>query len=79
MKLSLDAWRRARNISQKEMAEVCNVSIPTYQAWERNPGKIKIDSAIRVADKLQIPLDDIILSANSTEDSNTIVSTEEET
>lgn len=67
MKLSLDAWRRARNISQKEMAEACNVSIPTYQAWERNPGKIKIDDAIRIADKLQIPLDDIILSSHSIE------------
>ena len=79
MKLSLDAWRRARNISQKEMAEACNVSIVTYQTWERNPGKIKIDNAICIADKLQIPLDDIILSVNSTEDSNTIVSTKEET
>lgn len=67
MKLSLDAWRRARNISQKEMAEACNVSIVTYQTWERNPGKIKIDDAIRIANKLQIPLDDIILSSHSTE------------
>lgn len=67
MKLSLDAWRRARNVSQKEMAEACNVSIVTYQNWERNPGKIKIDVAIRIADKLQIPLNDIILSSHSTE------------
>ena len=67
MKLTLDAWRRARNISQKEMAEACNVSIVTYQTWERNPGKIRIDDAVHIADILQIPLDDIFLSSHSTE------------
>ena len=69
MSLSLDAWRRAKAISQEEMADFLNVSIVTYRKWEKNPGQIKIDKAILIADKLQIPLDDIILSSDTTTNS----------
>lgn len=66
MSLSLDAWRRAKAISQEEMADFLNISIVTYRKWEKNPGQIKIDKAILIADKLQIPLDDIVLSTDTT-------------
>ena len=66
MKLTLGAWRRARGISQDEMAKLCGVSAVTYRKWEQDPGSIKIDNAILIADKLQVSLDDIILSADTT-------------
>jgi transcriptional regulator with XRE-family HTH domain len=66
MGLSLKAWRRARGVTQAEMAKLCEVAIPTYQKWEKNPGSIRIDNAIRIADKLQISLDDLILHSDTT-------------
>ena len=66
MGLTLEEWRRARNVSQEKMAEVCGVHLNTYRLWEKSPGEIRIDNAIKIADFLQISLDDIILSANTT-------------
>lgn len=68
--LTLEEWRRARNVSQDKMAKLCGVHINTYRLWEKSPGEIRIDNAIKIADFLHISLDDIILSANTTERSN---------
>lgn len=69
-RLTLEEWRRARNVSQEKMAELCGVHINTYRLWEKSPGEIRIDNAIKIADFLNISLDDIILSANTTKRSN---------
>lgn len=71
MGLTLDAWRRARGISQEEMADLCKVSTMTYRRWENNPGSIKIDDALLIAERLKISLDDIILPLNTTKSSIT--------
>lgn len=71
MKLSLDAWRRARGISQQDVADVCGIHINTYRRWEENPGEMRYDKAIKVADFLGISLDDILLPSDTTETSNT--------
>lgn len=76
MGLTLDAWRRARGISQDEMAKLCGVSSITYRKWEHDPGSINIDSAILIADKLQISLDDIILQSYTTNGSKNVVKKE---
>lgn len=68
-RLTLEEWRRARNVSQEKIAEVCGVHINTYRIWEKSPGEIRIDNAIKIADFLRISLDDIILSANTTNNS----------
>ena len=73
MGLTLGAWRRARGISQDEMAKLCGVSVITYRKWEQDPGSIKIDSAILIADKLQISLDDIILQSSTTNGGKNVV------
>jgi transcriptional regulator with XRE-family HTH domain len=59
MSLSLVAWRRARQISQKSMAEILGVHINTYQNWENRPGKISIENARLISKVLNVPLDDI--------------------
>jgi transcriptional regulator with XRE-family HTH domain len=71
MKLSLDAWRRARGISQQDVADVCGIHINTYRRWEENPGEMRYDKAIKVADYLGISLDDILLPSDTTETSIT--------
>lgn len=70
MKLSLDAWRRARGISQQDVADVCGIHINTYRRWEENPGEMRYDKAIKVADYLGISLDDILLPSDTTVTSN---------
>jgi transcriptional regulator with XRE-family HTH domain len=67
MKLTLKEWRRARGKTQEEMAQLCNVHINTYRRWEDNPGEIKYDNAILIADHLNIGLDDILFPSNITE------------
>lgn len=65
-KMSLKAWRRARGYNQKDMAELCGVHLNTYRHWETNPGEVRIDKMIMIADKLQISLDAIILPSHTT-------------
>lgn len=61
MKLTLREWRRLKEITQEQMAEVCGVHINTYRNWEEKPSEIKISCAIKLAERLGITLDDIIL------------------
>lgn len=61
MKLTLREWRRLKEITQAQMAAVCGVTPATYQAWEKKPSEIKISIAIKIAERLGITLDDLIL------------------
>lgn len=71
MKLTLDEWRRARNISQDEMANTCGVHVNTYRKWEENPASIKYDKMLIIVDALKISLDDIFFDSNTTQNSKT--------
>lgn len=70
MKLTLAAWRRARGLSQGEVANQIGVHVNTYMKWEKNPGEIRYDKAIAIADLFNIKLDDIILPCDTTENDN---------
>lgn len=71
MKLSIKELRRAKNISQSEMANLCGVNVNTYRAWEDNPEDIKLSKAMIIAEKFEIELKDILfLPTNTTENSN---------
>ena len=61
MKLTLREWRRLKEVTQEQMAEVCGVHINTYRNWEEKPSEIKISFAMKIADRLGITLDDLIL------------------
>ena len=69
MKLALDAWRRARNISQESLADACGVHVNTYRVWEQNPGEMRLDKVMNVAEILQIDMSDILLPSDTTETS----------
>jgi transcriptional regulator with XRE-family HTH domain len=74
MKLTLDAWRRARGLSQEAMADAAGVHINTYRSWEQNPGEMRYDKALKIVNRLGISLDDILLPENTTDNSKTEVS-----
>lgn len=63
MKMTLKEWRRVKNITQEEMANVCGVHVNTYRAWEERPDSIKLSAAIKIADHLGVNLGDIFFAA----------------
>ena len=58
--LTVRAWRRAKEISQGDMAEMLGVHVNTYQNWESEPDKISINNAKRIAGIFGVSLDDIL-------------------
>lgn len=73
MQLTIQELRRAKGISQEEMAAVCGVHVNTYRAWELNPDDIKLAKAQLIADRLGIKLEDVFLPSDTTETSNNTV------
>lgn len=71
MKLTLAEWRRARGKSQEAIANVCGIHVNTYRRWEEDPGEIKYDKAIAIADYLNISLDDILFPSDITKTDKT--------
>ncbi len=59
MALGLRAWRRAKDISQTDMAEKLGIHVNTYQNWEKKPESISISNALRIAQILEISINDI--------------------
>lgn len=59
MRWSLEEIRRAKKKSQQELADVCGVHVNTYATWEKNPGKIPIDCAIKIADLFGMSIKEI--------------------
>lgn len=66
MKLTLDAWRRAKNITQESMADTCGIHVNTYRIWEQNPGEIRLDKALKITERLGININDILMPENTT-------------
>lgn len=60
MKMVLKAWRRARGFSTQAMADALSVTQKTYINWEAAPKKISIGNAFRIAEILNVEVDDII-------------------
>lgn len=59
MALTLRQWRRAKEITQHEMADKLGIHVMTYQNWEKEPGKISISNAVNIANILGLTVDDI--------------------
>lgn len=52
--------RRAKDVTQQEMADFLGVHVNTYAEWEKNPGNIAISIAMTICEKLGVPFDAII-------------------
>ena len=57
--MQLRAWRRAKDITQQEMANRLNVHVGTYQNWEKEPSKISIERAKQISEILGVSINDI--------------------
>lgn len=66
MQLSLKEWRRLKGISQEEMANICDVHVNTYRAWEENPADIKISKAVLICDRLGVNMSDVLFLSEDT-------------
>lgn len=64
--LRVDEWRRAKNIPQKVIAKALNISLQTYLKLEKEPGKMKIEQAFKVAEILGVNFEDIIFMPSQT-------------
>ena len=67
MALTVRQWRRAKEITQEDMAKSLGVHVNTYQKWEESPGKISIDNALKIAKILDTSLNDISFKNEGTE------------
>lgn len=62
MKLTIKEWRRVKEKSQEQMANLIGVHINTYRSWEENPGEMRLSKAALIAEELGITLDDILFT-----------------
>ena len=60
MGLKLVEWRRARGITQPEMAKRLGISVPTYVRWERKPDNIPVGKAYDIANIIGVDINEII-------------------
>lgn len=66
MEMSIRQARRAKEITQKEMAESLKIHVQTYQRIEKNPETATIAQARAIAKKLGMTYNDLIFVQNST-------------
>jgi len=52
----LRGGRAIRNLQQKDIAEICDVSIGTVSAWESGSVSARIDQIQKIAVALELPL-----------------------
>lgn len=64
--LTLREWRRLRNKTLQQMADVCGTNINTYHRWEQSPEKIKINNMLAILKELDISMDNVIFMPSST-------------
>jgi transcriptional regulator with XRE-family HTH domain len=56
----LIAARTTRNLSQAEMSDFLGIATTTYARLERNETSIDIEELMRIAEKLQMPIQDFL-------------------
>lgn len=57
--MTVRAYRRALEISQESMASMLNVSVGTYQNWEKEPERITIANAVKIASIFGVSMNEI--------------------
>lgn len=56
-------WRKAKDLTQDDMAKKLNVHLNTYQNWEKEPEKISIANAVKIAEIFGISMNEISFKA----------------
>ena len=58
--MRIDEIRRAKRISQAQIAKKLGVSLSTYIRWEQHPEKIPIGMGVKIAELLETTYDVLI-------------------
>lgn len=61
MQYSIKELRARHNLSQADMADRLGITRQSYIRWEGNIGNISLSNALRIANILQVELNDIRL------------------
>lgn len=64
--MTMREWRRARGITQKQLAETCGVHPNTIRGWEEHPERVSIADGKTIAKALNVTLDDISFASSAT-------------
>lgn len=62
---NLKTVREAKGVTKTAVADHIGVTLKTYSKYEKNPEYIKIDTARKIADFLNIEVSDIFFIGNS--------------
>ena len=57
--------RESKGVSKAAMCRYLGISKPTYDEYENNPQNMRLSTAQKVADFLNVPLADIFFLSNS--------------
>jgi len=60
-KYTLKELRARKDVTQEQAAKDLNVSVQTYNAWEKNISNIAISKVVRVAEYYGVQLGEIFL------------------
>ena len=60
LKKVLQIVRSEKHLSQKELANRIGITPQTYNAWENNPERLRIDQVDKIAAALKIPTSTIV-------------------
>lgn len=61
-KITLKMARVGANLTQAQMAEKLGIHATTYNKWERDPGDISINDAMRICRIVNRPIDEIFFT-----------------
>ena len=62
--------RSKRNYTQKDLADKLNVSDKAISRWETGMSIPHVDTLVRISKLFKVPLQDLIVAAESSEDNN---------
>lgn len=65
-KVTLPVARKIANLTQKDLARICNVSESTVINWEKGRSEPTVSQALQISRATQIPYDRIIFLCNNT-------------
>ena len=60
MNLTIEQWRKVKNITQRQLGTRLGVHENTIRSWERHPEKLSVEKAERISKALDVPLNNII-------------------
>ena len=65
-KFTLKQWRLIKGKTIEDMATACGVHPNTYAAWEKDPGRVRVDEAMKIARTLDVDIETIFFKAEAT-------------